>query len=97
MLVRELHCQAEPSLDELFAHLSPCDLVLVEGFRHADLPKLEVWRAEAGKPWLHPHDANVLALASDTEVSPVGQLLAYFHLDEVDSIADFILEHARPL
>jgi molybdopterin-guanine dinucleotide biosynthesis protein B len=98
-LVRELRGEAEPELEELCRRFSPCDLVLVEGFRHADLPKLEVWRAATGKPWLHPQDANVLGLASDTPLKPLpaGHALPYFQLDAVEAIADFILARARPL
>jgi molybdopterin-guanine dinucleotide biosynthesis protein B len=53
-LMHELRGAPEPSLDELLGRLQPCDLVLVEGFKHGDFPKLEVWRAAVGKPLLWP-------------------------------------------
>ncbi len=88
MLVGELRGAPEPGLDALLARLGPCALVLVEGFRHADLPKIEVWRAANGQPWLHPSDTRVMAVASDAP--PPGNLP---HLDLNDSaaIAAFIL------
>ncbi|MBM4189722.1 MAG: molybdopterin-guanine dinucleotide biosynthesis protein B [Betaproteobacteria bacterium] len=89
MLVGELRGAPEPGLDALLARLSPCDLVLVEGFRHADLPKLEVWRSANGQPWLHPTDARVIAIASDGP--PPGDL-PHFDLDDSAAIAAFILD-----
>jgi len=47
--MREYVVEKAPTLDELIAELSPCDWVLVEGFKHAPIPKLEVWRAATGK------------------------------------------------
>src|SRR6188768_1306584 len=44
------------TVHQLVAELYECDWVLVEGFKHADLPKLEVWRAAAAKPAQYPHD-----------------------------------------
>jgi molybdopterin-guanine dinucleotide biosynthesis adapter protein len=89
MLVHELGAAPEPDLAEHLARLSPCDLVLVEGFRHADLPKIEVWRQANGKPWLHPDDPHILAVASDLP-PPASRHLP---LDEVRTIYEFILEH----
>lgn len=91
MLAAELRGAPEPSLAEHLARLAECDLVLIEGYRHADLPKLEVQRAETGQPWLHPGDPNILAVASDRQVDS----LPCFGLDDVASLANFILEHAR--
>lgn len=89
MLVGELRGAPEPTLTDHLARLSPCDLVLVEGFRHAELPKLEIWRAANGQPWLHPHDPHILAVASDQ--APPSDI---HHLDINDhaNIATFILK-----
>ena len=89
MLVHELRGQAEPGLDAHLARLSACDLVLVEGFRHAALPKIEVWRAANARPWLHPDDPHVIAVAAD--VSP-DSALPWISLNDVPAIAAFILE-----
>jgi molybdopterin-guanine dinucleotide biosynthesis protein B len=92
MLVNELHDAPEPSLESHLARLSPCDLVLVEGFKHARLPKLEVWRRELGKPWLHPDDDQFLAVVADQPPPQGPRPLPYLPLDDVPGIAQFILE-----
>lgn len=89
MLVHELRGAPEPALAEHIARLSPCDLVLVEGFRHAALPKIEVWRTANGRPWLHPDDPHIIAVASDGE--PPGGLLR-LNLNDVAAVAAFIME-----
>lgn len=89
MLVHELHGRQEPSLAEHLCRLSPCDLVLVEGFRHAELPKIEVWREANDRPWLHPHDAHIIAVVADAK--PAGAL-PLLNLNDVAAIAAFILE-----
>ncbi|MDR0225655.1 MAG: molybdopterin-guanine dinucleotide biosynthesis protein B [Burkholderiaceae bacterium] len=72
-LMREFAEPAELSVHDMVAELDPrVDWVLVEGFKHADLPKIEIWReqperANAGKPHLplYPRDPHVLAVATD--------------------------------
>lgn len=91
MLAVELCGAPEPALDEHLARLSDCDLVLVEGYRHADLAKLEVHRAVTGQAWLYPSDPYILAVVSDEAVDA----LPCFGLDDIAVIADFILDHAR--
>ena len=64
-LLREHPVDHEPGIHELVAELRPADWVLVEGFKHAALPKVEVWRAALGQPPQFPGDPNVVALATD--------------------------------
>jgi len=52
--MHELRGAAEPTLKLLLGRLQACDLVLIEGFKGGRYPKLEVWRAELGKPPLRP-------------------------------------------
>ena len=89
MLVHELRGEPEPDLAAHIGRLSPCDLVLVEGFRHAALPKIEVWRSANERPWLHPDDPHIIAVASDAE--PPGKL-PRLNLNKVDAILAFIME-----
>ena len=63
VLMHELRGAQEPSFEEQLKHLSPCDLLIVEGFKHAPIPKLEVWRALTGDGLLHPPDPPIVALA----------------------------------
>jgi len=90
VLLHELRGQPEPPLEEQLAHMSPCDLVLVEGFKHTAIPKMEVHRVANGKPLIYPENFNIVALASDIRLeSP----LPWLDLDDVDGIAAFILQH----
>ncbi len=81
----------EPGLHDHLLRLADCDLVLVEGFRHVDLPKLEVHRSETGHPWLYPQDARVLAVVSDIPVKDRH----WFDLNDIQVIGGFILENAE--
>lgn len=90
--VREFETVAAPSVDLLIAELEPCDWVLVEGFKNAALPKIEIWRAATGKPVLYPHDPHVVAVATDDPSQlpePTG--LPLLDLNDADEIADFLL------
>lgn len=86
-VVHELRGSPEPTLEAHLRHLSPCDLVLVEGFKRAAIPKLEVWREANAKPWLHPDDPHILAAASDRP--PEG--IRHLDLDNATGICDFIM------
>ena len=89
-LVHELRGAAEPGLGELVERLSPCDLVLVEGFKRERIPKLEIYRASVGEPLLHPHDPDIVAIAAD---APLETRLPRFDLNDAPAIADFIARH----
>lgn len=86
-LMHELRGAEEPALDEHLARLSPCDLVLVEGFKREPIPKLEIHRPSVGKPLLFPDDSHIVAIASD---EPVDTSLPRFDLNDVAAIANFI-------
>jgi len=87
-LMHELNRAPEPDLASHLARLSPCDLVLVEGFKHAALPKLEIHRVANGKPLLFTQDPHIVAVASDT---PLDTKLPLFDLNAVEAIGQFIL------
>ncbi|HYF60383.1 MAG TPA: molybdopterin-guanine dinucleotide biosynthesis protein B [Burkholderiaceae bacterium] len=87
VLMHELRGEAEPDLDVQLARMSPCDLVLVEGYKRADIPKLEVHRPSTGKPLLHPHDPAIVAVACD---APVDTALPVLDLNDYDAIVAFI-------
>ena len=86
----ELRDEAQPSLEEQLARFAPCDLVLVEGFKRAAIPKLEVFRPSFERPLLHPDDANIVAIAAD---APVQTALPLLDLNNPDAIAEFIIRH----
>lgn len=90
VLMHELSNEPEPDLQACLGRVSPCDLVLVEGFKKDAIPKLEVYRACNGKPPLYPEDANVIAVASDDGIA-TG--LPQFGLNQIQEIAQFIGEY----
>jgi molybdopterin-guanine dinucleotide biosynthesis protein B len=89
-LIHELRGAREPSLEDQLKHLSPCDLVLVEGYKREQMPKLEVYRTSVGEPLIHPHDENIVAIAS---AALLDTSLPQFDLDAPAPIAAFILDH----
>ena len=89
VLMHELRGVREPSFDEQVKRISPCDLLLVEGFKFAPIPKLEVWRAATGESLLHPNDPHIVAVASDAKVETKLPLL---DLNDPDGVARFIVE-----
>ena len=92
-LMHELRGAPEPSLGELVGNLSPCDLVLVEGFKREAIPKLEVHRiANQGAEWIYPHDPHIVAIATDAAVE---SRFPVFGLDDIEAIAAFLVEHAQ--
>ena len=89
VLMHELRGAHEPSFEDQVKRISPCDLLFVEGFKHAPIPKLEVWRKETGEPLLHPNDPHIVAVASDARIETKLPLL---NLNDVDEICNFILK-----
>ena len=90
VLMHELRGAHEPPFEEQVKHLSPCDLLIVEGFKHAPIPKLEVWRAVTGEGLLHPQDPHIVAVASDAKVETRLPLL---DLNDHAAIEGFIVKH----
>ena len=88
-LMHELRGAPEPTLNEQIERLSPCDLLLVEGFKHEHIPKLEVDLAVVGESMIHPHDSNIVAIASDAKVDTQ---LSQLDLNAPEAIAAFILK-----
>jgi molybdopterin-guanine dinucleotide biosynthesis adapter protein len=88
-LVHELSGRAEPSLGEILARLSPCDIVLVEGYKRGPHQKIETRRlgAKDTAP-LAPGDPNIVAVAADHAIQ--DQRLPVFALDDIGRIADFV-------
>lgn len=87
-LMHERRAEAEPTLSELLGHLSPCDLVLIEGFKQEPVPKLEVHRPAHGKPPLYLERDDIVAVASDAALDAPCPVLP---LDDAAAIATFII------
>lgn len=90
VLMNELRDEPEPGLDEQLRLLAPSDVVLVEGFKAAPIPKIEVWREANGKTPLWPENPNVVAIATACAIDCPHPVLP---LNDAPVIAQFILEH----
>ncbi|WP_029056785.1 molybdopterin-guanine dinucleotide biosynthesis protein B [Stappia stellulata] len=91
-LMHELRDDDEPPLPDILARLSPCDLVLIEGYKREAHPKIEARRADARQQTpLAPEDPQILAIATDGALPAGG--LPIFDLDDIPAIADFIAAH----
>nr|MBL8454828.1 molybdopterin-guanine dinucleotide biosynthesis protein B [Zoogloeaceae bacterium] len=90
VLMHELRDDPEPTLDEQLRLLAPCDVVLIEGFKAAAVPKVEVFRVANGKPPLWPDSPHVVAVATADAIEAAVPILP---LDDAAAIADFMLSH----
>ncbi len=77
--------QDEPTLADVLARLAPADLVLVEGFKSAPHPKIEV-RADNTRP-MDTAAFNIVAIAG---VARGADPLPWFSRDDIAGLADFI-------
>ena len=93
-IMQECKTQREPELVDVLRFVNPdcADLVLVEGFKHTSMPKIEVHRPSLGKPLLFPADSNVIALATDDMTLDVPPHIAKFDLNQPEQIAEFVLQ-----
>ncbi|GAA4891586.1 bifunctional molybdopterin-guanine dinucleotide biosynthesis adaptor protein MobB/molybdopterin molybdotransferase MoeA [Ferrimonas pelagia] len=94
-LMMERPVEGDPDLKELLAMVdqSRVDMILVEGFKKMPLPKLELHRAEVGKPFVFTDDPLIQAVACDdaTEL-PADFALPKLDINDVDAIADFVAQ-----
>ena len=95
VLMHEVGDGAEATLAEHLQRLSPCDLVLVEGYKTERHPKLEVFRESVGKSPLHPTDDRIVAVASDRPLP--GLKIPQVDLNDIAAVADLVCARAEPL
>ncbi|WP_420349945.1 molybdopterin-guanine dinucleotide biosynthesis protein B [Pelagibius sp.] len=90
-LMHELREEAEPDSTALMTHMSPVDLLIIEGWKKEGHEKIEIHRPAHGKPLIQPDDPKVVAVAADAELPglPVPRL----DLNDIEAIADFIIDH----
>ncbi len=90
--VREYEVEGEPSVHQLLAELAEVDWALVEGFKHADLLRIELWRAGGDRPAQYPVDPFVVAIVTDDPAAlPEPTARPVFALDDVAGVAAFLL------
>ncbi len=90
VLMHELRNEPEPDLAAQLRRLSPCDIVLVEGFKAVPIPKIEVHRPAHGRPLLHPDNPAIVAVATD---GALDTGLPCLNLNDPAAVAGFILHH----
>lgn len=96
-IMHEIGQEKEPELSEIISRLSPCDLILVEGYKHGSHPKIEVRRQNSPTQQpLDPIEYNIAAVATDQ--APVNspdapQAIPFLNLNDIEQIADFIELH----
>jgi len=88
-IMHELRGAPEPTFPEILARLAPCDLVLIEGYKREQIPKIEARRLDSrNREPLAPTDPHIVAIAADHPVEDSN--LTVFDLDDTLAIADFI-------
>lgn len=95
-VINELAGAPEPNFEEVISWLEPCDLIVVEGYKSAAIPKIEARRLQSltRRP-LAADDPTVIAIASDHEVEDAA--VPVFSLDDIGAIADLIERSIGPL
>jgi molybdopterin-guanine dinucleotide biosynthesis protein MobB len=83
----------EADLESLIELINPnyADLILVEGFKNANIPKIEVHRPTLEMPLASANDSHFIAVASDAPLR-IQTKLPVLNLNNIKQIADFILE-----
>jgi molybdopterin-guanine dinucleotide biosynthesis protein B len=92
-IIHELRQEAEPSFTSILAKLSPCDLVIVEGYKHGGHDKIEVRNIDLDHPKLAGEDPTIVAIAANGRVDDAQ--VPVFDRDHVEALADFIINHMR--
>ncbi len=90
-LMHELREEEEPDSQALMRHMTPVDLLIIEGWKKEAHEKIEIHRPSHGKPLIQPDDPQVVAVASDEDLPglPVPRL----DLNDIEAIADFVVTH----
>jgi molybdopterin-guanine dinucleotide biosynthesis protein B len=89
-LMRELGDAPEMSFADILGFAGDCDLVLVEGYKREEFPKIEIRRNGAvSREPLYGKFPQIVAIASDRPNSE-GDALPVFSLNDIASMVDFI-------
>lgn len=86
----------DPKLSELINQLnqSQLDIILVEGFKNEPFPKIELHRPSLGKPFLHTHDENIIAIATDEDIQTERNIPS-LDINNIKKITDYILDYIQ--
>jgi molybdopterin-guanine dinucleotide biosynthesis protein B len=97
MLAREFEVPADLSVHQLIAELyQGVDWVLVEGFKHSELLKVEVWRAETGHRARYADDPYIVAIATDSpDQLPTATLRPVLDVNQAEDVVDWLLQNGE--
>ena len=90
-IMNELRGTEPPSLNEILVKLSPCDLVIVEGYKRDTHDKIEVRNLELNYQTLAGDDPTIVAIAANGEIA--NCTVPVFSRDDVSNLAQFIIKH----
>jgi len=85
--------EAEPTLQDIVDSINPAEfnLILVEGYKHLPIQKIELHRKSVGKPYLYHEDPNIIAIACDAEL-PVPTDIPVLDINDIAGIAELVVE-----
>ena len=86
--ITELNNSKEQTLNDLLNQLSETDIVIVEGFKNDNHPKIEIIK-KGNDDHLFNKISNIKAVISEEKINTD---LKQFKKDEIDNIVNFILE-----
>jgi len=90
--MREYEVAGQPSIHQLLAEMIEVDWMLVEGFKHSDLHKIEVWRAAKGEAALYPEEPFIVAIATDAPAGlPQPTQRPVFDLADAEGLAAWLV------
>ena len=92
-IMHELRGAEPPSLEEILKKLTPCDLVIVEGYKRDTHNKIEVRNLELSHPVLAGDDPTIVAIAANGEIA--NSAIPVFNRDDVSNLAQFIIAHTK--
>ena len=79
------------NLDEVITQInSDADIILIEGLKNMNCPKIEVHRKEISNEILYKKDSHIIAIVSDLLLDVK---IPSFDLNDIPSIVDFIVQY----
>ncbi len=93
-MITELDPEQEPRLEDQLKQFDQTglDLILVEGFRSENFPKIELYRLSLGQPLLYPDDSDIIAVATDAALQTPPHIMQ-LDLNRPEMTAEFIQNH----
>ena len=81
---------ANQNLDKLDRYFEDMDIILTEGFKSGDKPKIEIFRPEVHRELLCQDDAQLIAVVTNASIN-LG--VPVFGLEDITGLADFVVTH----